>query len=90
MKGWFYFIFRTLEDAERVLQQVWVVNDGSLMLKCWHLVFNLEKENVRLRHLWVLLLGCPLALWSLEAFKLIEHAIGKFLHVDLKQLGSLD
>jgi hypothetical protein len=37
-----------------------------------------------------LLPGCPLALWSLEAFKEIGNAIGKFLHVDSKLLSGLD
>jgi hypothetical protein len=90
LKGWFCFIFRNSEDVERVLQKVWLVNDGSLMLSRWHLGFNPEKEIVRFRHLWVLLPGCPLALWSLDAFKLIGNAIGKFLQVDLKQFGGFD
>jgi len=90
LKGWFYFIFRNLKDAEKVLQRFWVANDGSLMLKRWHLVFNPEKKIFRLRHLWVLLPGCHPALWSVEAFKLIENSIDNFLHVDLKQLGGFD
>jgi len=84
LKGWFCFIFKTLEDAEMVLQRFWVVNRGSLMMKRWHLTFNLEKESFRLRHLWVLLLRFHLALWSVEVFKIIENAIGKFIHVYLK------
>jgi hypothetical protein len=39
-----------------------------LMLKCWHCAFNPEKEIIRFRHLWVLMPGCPLAIWNLEAF----------------------
>jgi hypothetical protein len=53
-------------------------------------VFNPEKEIIWFRHTRVLLPGCPLALWSLEAFKIIGNTIGKFLHVDMKQLGCFD
>jgi hypothetical protein len=67
-----------------------VVNSGSLMLKRWHLAFNPEKYIIRYRHLWVLLSGCLLALWSLEAFKAIGNSIGKFLHVDSKHLAGFD
>jgi hypothetical protein len=90
MKGWLCFLFKNTEDAELVLRKVWVVNKGSLMLKRWHLVFNLEKEHIRFRHLWVLFPGCSLALWSLEAFKEIENSLGKFLHVDPKHLVGSD
>jgi hypothetical protein len=34
----------------------------------------------------MILPGCPIALWNLEYFKLIGNSIGKFLHVDLKQM----
>jgi hypothetical protein len=52
--------------------------------------FNPKKEIIRYRHLWVLLPGCPLALWSLDVFKLIGNTLGKFLQVDLKQFGVFD
>jgi len=67
-----------------------VVNEGTLILKWWHLAFNPEKEIIRLHHLCVLLQGFPLTLWNLEAFKLIRNAIGKFLHVNSKQMGGFD
>jgi hypothetical protein len=89
-RGWFCFVFKSSVDAELVLKAVWVVNQGSLMLKRWHCAFNPDKECFRFRHLWVLLPGCPLALWSLEAFKEIGNALGKFLHVDSKLLSGLD
>jgi hypothetical protein len=79
LKGWYCFTFKSNADAERVLQQYWVVNSGSLMLKKWHLDFNLDKEIVRHRRLWVLLPGFPLDLWSSETFKLFDNSIGKFI-----------
>jgi hypothetical protein len=60
------------------------------MLKRWHCAFNLEKEHIRYIHLWVLLPGCLLVLWSLEAFKEIGNAIDKFLYVDSKHLTRSD
>jgi len=60
------------------------------MLKRWTHFFNLEKEHLRFHDLWVLLPGCPLAIWNLEAFKAIGDTLGKFMHVDSKLLTVQD
>jgi hypothetical protein len=38
----------------------------------------------------VLLPGCPLVFWNLEAFKAIGDSLGKFLHVDPQVLSGQD
>jgi len=60
------------------------VNNGNLMLKHWHCVFNPEKELIRYKHLWVLMPRCLLVIWNLEVFKDIGNMLRKFLHVDSK------
>jgi len=60
------------------------------MLKRWTHFFNQEKDHFRFRHLWVLLPGCTLAFWNLEAFKEIGNSIGNFLYVDPQHLAGLD
>jgi len=32
-RGWFFFLFKTLEDSEKVLSRNWIVKEGILMLK---------------------------------------------------------
>jgi hypothetical protein len=32
-KGWYCFMFKSLEDADQILNSVWIVKSGSLMLK---------------------------------------------------------
>jgi hypothetical protein len=89
-KGWFCFLFQSPEDAEQILNKVWIVKNGSLMLKCWHVAFNPKKEIIRYRHLQVLMFGCPLLVWNREAFREIGNAIGKFLFVDSGLLAGSD
>lgn len=90
VKGWFCFLFGLAEDADRVLSRMWVVKSDNLMLKRWHTTFNLDKEPLIFRHLWVIFPGFPLVFWNFEAFTTIGNAIGKFLHVDLKHLTGSD
>jgi hypothetical protein len=39
-RGWYCFIFRSPEDSMKVLQDTWVLNGGSLMLKIWRVGFD--------------------------------------------------
>ena len=38
--GWYCFIFKTPKDSMKVLQDTWVLNGGSLMLKRWRVGFD--------------------------------------------------
>jgi hypothetical protein len=44
IRGWFCFIFRTLEYSIKKLQETWIVNGGSLMIKIWRLQFESMSE----------------------------------------------
>lgn len=44
--------------------------------------FNLVNRVVSKRHLWVLLPGLPLQLWSEEILELIANQLGKFMSVE--------
>jgi hypothetical protein len=90
IKGFFFFLFKSAMDAELILQRNWVVKSGSLMLKRWNIAFNSVKEHFKFIHLWMLLPGCPLVLWKLEAFREINNALGKFLHADPNVLEGSD
>jgi hypothetical protein len=90
IKGWYCFLFKDGGDAELILQSKWVVRAGSLMLKRWHTTFNPIKEKICFRHLWVLLPGCPLVFWNVEAFRAIGDSLGNFMHVDLKMVAGSD
>jgi hypothetical protein len=76
--------------VERIPNEVWLCGNDNLMIKRWTHLFNPEKEFSRFQHLWVLMSGCPLAFWNLEAFKAMGDALGKFLHVDLTQMSGQD
>jgi hypothetical protein len=51
IKGWYCFVFKSLEDAEQIHKQVWLVKGEILMKKKWHCMFNPEKGNIRYRHI---------------------------------------
>jgi hypothetical protein len=77
-------------DIENILDRVWIYGSGSLMVKIWSHIFNLEKDHFRFLHLWVLLPNYPLAFWNIEACKAIGDSLGKFLYVDSKVLTGKD
>jgi hypothetical protein len=77
--GWFSLLFKTPEDAESILSQLWDYKGGSLMLKWWRTSFNLSSEYFSYRHVWVLLPGLPLNLWNLPVLTAIGNLLGHFL-----------
>jgi hypothetical protein len=90
VRGWYCFRFKEVVDVEMILERVWLYSSESLMMKRWTHLFDPEKEHIRFRHLWVLLPGCPLVFWNLEAFKVIGNTLGKFMHVDPQLLSGQD
>jgi hypothetical protein len=72
------FLFNSLEDAEEVLNKVWVVNNDSLMLKHWHCAFNPKKEVICYRHLWVLMPGFRLQSGTWRLLRRLETRSGNF------------
>ena len=45
-------------------------------------LFNLEREKINRRNLWVLLLGFPIESWTINTFEYIVNCIGNFIRTD--------
>jgi hypothetical protein len=74
-RGWFGFRFKKYEDTTLILDQFWILDGGSLMLKPWRVSFDPTHEYFHLRHLWVLLPGLPLHLWNEKSLEAIGNAL---------------
>ena len=48
---WLVFVFIEESDASLILDKLWPVLDGSLVLKKWHLGFDPLTERVTIKHL---------------------------------------
>ena len=67
-----------LEDAHAstILDSLWRIGAGSLVLSRWHAHFDPFRERVRKRNLWVLLPALPFPLWSWGFLEGIANTIG--------------
>ena len=81
-RGWIVIVFLDPEHCTRVLDCMWRVGNGSLVLGRWHSKFDPLKEPIRKRHLWVLLPQLPFPLWSKPILEGIGNTIGRFVSVD--------
>ena len=81
-----------LEDAHAtsVLNRLWRVGKGSLVLDRWHVHFDLARERVKKRHLWTLLPGLPFLLWNRSLLEGIGNTIGRFVAVEEDFMNSYD
>jgi hypothetical protein len=50
-QGWLCFKFKTPEDSTSILERLWTLDGGSLMLKRWRIIFDPKQDYFRLRHL---------------------------------------
>jgi len=89
-RGWFEFIFNSLEDSTRILEKFRVFEGCSLMLKRWRLKFDTTSKYFSFRHMWVLLLDFPLQFWNQKALEAIENTLGRFIKLDEDALLSND
>ena len=76
--------------ALSVLNSLWRIREGSLVLDRWHIHFDPQRERVKKRHLWVLLPSLPLPLWNREVMEGIGNTIGRFVAVEDDFLHSYD
>ena len=60
--GWIVFVFLEAEHAAIILNSLWRIGNGSLVLGRWHAHFDPLREKVTKRHLWVLLPSLPFPL----------------------------
>jgi hypothetical protein len=87
-QGWLFFSFKSPEDSTSILEQLWTIDDDSLMLKQWRISFDPLQDYFRLRHFWVLLPGLPLHLWNQKALEAIGNSLDRFICVDLQVLTA--
>ena len=80
--GWYAFLF--LEEAyeSRIINGIWFIDKGYLMLWRWWSRFDPYRSKVHKRHLWVLLLYLPLSLWTRESLRVIGNFLKRFITFD--------
>ena len=76
---WLVFVFIEESDASLILEKLWLVFDGSLVLKRWHSGFDPLTERVTIMHLWVLLPTLPFLLWNKELLVDLANLLGWFV-----------
>ena len=80
--GWIVFIFLEAEHALVILDLIWRIGHGSLVLGCWHTHFNPLMERVTKSHLWILFPSLPFTLWNKSILEGIANTMGRFVAVD--------
>jgi hypothetical protein len=81
-QGWYGFRFINPKDTIPILENLWVLDGNSVMLKRWRVNFDPAREYFHLQHMWVLLHGLPLQLWNKRALEVIGNELGRFISVD--------
>ena len=89
IKGCIIFIFPDEEKFLKILGRVWLLNESSLILKWWHISFNVAKERQTIRHLWMLLPRFPPELWMQNVLEELDNSVGRFIRVDKNSLYGL-
>ena len=51
VRGWIVFVFLEDDHATQVLNRLWRVGKGSLVLNRWHVNFDPARERVKKRYL---------------------------------------
>ena len=80
--NWLVFVFLEESDASLILEKLWPVLEGSVVLKKWHLGFDPLTERVAVRHLWVLLPALPFPLWNKDVLINLENLLGRFVALE--------
>ena len=83
-------MFLKEEDLAHILERLWFVGKGSLVLNRWWVDLDLGHSRVLKRHLWVLLSNLPFALWTQDSSMDIGYCLGRFIVVDELLFHSFD
>ena len=73
-KGWYFFHFLSLEDAQRILRDPWVQGHSYLLPQRWKDGFNPLVEPPGRKLVWAKLLSLPLELWNPVAVEEIANS----------------
>ena len=84
------FVFLEDDHATQVLQRMWRIGKGSLVLDQWHANFDPARERIKKRHLWTLLPGLPFPLWSHSLLEGVGNTIGRFVAFENDFLNVYD
>lgn len=90
VRGWIVFVFLEAEHATTILNRLWCVGKGSLVLDRWHSHFDPARERIKKCHLWTLLPGLPFQLWNRTILEGIGNTIGHFVAVEDDLLNVYD
>ena len=81
-RGWIVFVFLEEKHCQRIMDGIWRIGKGSLVLNRWHSHFDPLRERITKRHLWTLLPQLPFPLWNKKVLEGIANSIGRFVDVD--------
>ena len=81
-RGWIVFVFLEEAHCSQILEGIWHMGSGSLVLDRWHPRFDPLKERIAKRHLWVLLPHLPFPLWNKNVLEGIANTIERFVSVE--------
>ena len=81
-KGWLVFVFLEDTHASLILNSLWKIGKGSLVLNRWHSAFDPLREQVVKRHLWMFLLALSFPLLSRDFLEGLANTIGHFVAID--------
>ena len=79
---WLVFVFLEESDALLILDKLWLVLDGFVVLKKWQSGFDPLTERVTVRHLWVLLPALPFPLWNKDVLINLTNLLGRFVALE--------
>lgn len=63
---------------------------SSLVLKEWHSPFDPRTKSLLIQHLWALLRGFPLPLWSMRDLEEVGKMLRKVVYIDEVSLENMD
>ena len=83
-------MFLEAEHASLILNSLWSVGKGSLVLNRWHVAFDPLREKVVKRHLWVILSALPFPLWNKRILEGIANTLGHFVSLEEDFMSVFD
>ena len=81
-----------LEEAHAlsVLNSLWRIREGYLVLDLWHVHFDPLREHIKKRHMWVLLPSLPFPLWSRTVLEGVGNSLGCFVAIEEDFMHAYD
>lgn len=81
--GFVFFMFDTIDSSTAVLEDSpWFIGGHFIVLKKWHSMMKLSKDQLDKIPIWVKLFNVPLEYWDDDGLSGIASAIGEPLYMD--------